>query len=228
MTTTSEESPQPQRRSGPKARGRTVAPLTITITPAQRAALEERADAQRVSISTVIRQFIAAGLVAETAGRQGMDGEGVPSPRVIGSASAAVPDPAPGPVTIVVIDDDPRIVAFVGLVLEDEGYRVATWHSGAGARDFIIQEGPAAVLLDMELETRNAGLRVREQIEADPSLRAIPVILASARAGSVGEGVGAGGRRNDPVLVKPYTAEALIAAVAHAVASGRRQGVKGS
>lgn len=212
MTSPHEPAPS-RRRPGPKARGRSVVPLTITVTPAQRAALEELADARRVSISAVIRQFIVETLAADTMGGRGMD---------------RWDDLAREPATIVVIDDDPRIVAFVGLVLEDEGYRVATWHSGAGARDFILQEGPAAVLLDIELETRDAGLRVREQIAADPSLRAIPVILASARAQPDGEGVGAGGRRNDPVLVKPYTAEALIAAVAHAVASGRRQGTKGS
>lgn len=38
--------------------------MTITVTPAQRAALEAIADAEGVSISTVIRRFIAVGLVA--------------------------------------------------------------------------------------------------------------------------------------------------------------------
>lgn len=52
----------PKRRPGPKPRGRTVVPLTITVTPAQRAALEARADAQQRSISAVVREFITAGL----------------------------------------------------------------------------------------------------------------------------------------------------------------------
>jgi hypothetical protein len=54
----------PRRRPGPKPRGRTVVPLTITVTHAQRASLEALADAQRCSISTVVRQFVAAGLAA--------------------------------------------------------------------------------------------------------------------------------------------------------------------
>ncbi len=199
----------PPRRPGPKARGRTVLPLTITITPAQRAALEGLADARRVSISTVIRQFIAAGLAADTADGRGTEDAGTS---------------AREPATIVVIDDDPRIVAFAALVLEDAGYRVVAWHAGAGAREVIARERPAAVLLDVDMETRNAGLRVREQIADDPSLRAIPVILASSRTGSGTDGAGQTGQLNHPVLVKPYTPETLIAAVARAAVVGQRRG----
>jgi hypothetical protein len=54
----------PKRRPGPKPRGRTVVPLTITVTHAQRAGLEVRADAEQCSISTIVRRFIAAGLAA--------------------------------------------------------------------------------------------------------------------------------------------------------------------
>ncbi len=50
-------------RPGPKPRGRTVVPLTITVTHAQRIALDARADAQGISISAVIRACIVAGLV---------------------------------------------------------------------------------------------------------------------------------------------------------------------
>ncbi len=53
-----------KRRPGPKPRGRTVVPLTITVTPAQRADLEARADSERTSISTVVHRFVAAGLAA--------------------------------------------------------------------------------------------------------------------------------------------------------------------
>jgi hypothetical protein len=64
MTTPSDGRSPPKRRPGPKARGRTVVPLTITITHAQRAALEARADMEKSSISTIVRRFVAAGLAA--------------------------------------------------------------------------------------------------------------------------------------------------------------------
>ncbi len=52
----------PRGRPGPKPRGRSVTPLTITVTLAQRVALIALADAQKISISAVVRQFIAVGL----------------------------------------------------------------------------------------------------------------------------------------------------------------------
>ncbi len=56
-----------RRRPGPKPRGRTVVPLTITVTHAQRAGLGAMADRQKSSVSTVVRRFIAAGLAAGVA-----------------------------------------------------------------------------------------------------------------------------------------------------------------
>ena len=64
MAITQDGHAPPKRRPGPKPRGRTVVPLTITVTPAQREALEARADAEKSSISTIVRRFIAAGLAA--------------------------------------------------------------------------------------------------------------------------------------------------------------------
>src|SRR6478609_12004591 len=64
MTTTQDGRSPPRRRPGPKPRGRTVVPLTITVTHAQRAGLEARADMEQSSISTIVRRFIAAGLAA--------------------------------------------------------------------------------------------------------------------------------------------------------------------
>ncbi len=52
---------RPAGRPGPKPWG----PLMITVTPAQRAALEARADGERVSISTIVRRFVTAGLAAD-------------------------------------------------------------------------------------------------------------------------------------------------------------------
>ncbi len=64
MTTTHDGRSSVIRRPGPKPRGRTVIPLTITVTPAQRAALDVVADTEKSSISMVVRRFIAAGLAA--------------------------------------------------------------------------------------------------------------------------------------------------------------------
>ena len=64
MTTIQDDRSPPRRRPGPKPRGRTVVPLTITVTHAQRAGLEVLADTEKSSISTIVRRFVAAGLAA--------------------------------------------------------------------------------------------------------------------------------------------------------------------
>ncbi|MDQ2785233.1 MAG: hypothetical protein M3Y58_09560 [Chloroflexota bacterium] len=64
MTTTHDGRSLPKRRPGPKPWGRTVVPLTITVTHAQRTALEALAGEQKSSISTIVRRFVAAGLAA--------------------------------------------------------------------------------------------------------------------------------------------------------------------
>jgi hypothetical protein len=64
MAATRDGRSPPKGRPGPKPRGRTVVPLTITITHAQRAGLEALADAEKSSISTIVRRFVAAGLAA--------------------------------------------------------------------------------------------------------------------------------------------------------------------
>jgi hypothetical protein len=67
MTIVKDGRAPPKKRPGPKPRGRSVVPLTITVTRVQRTALEILADAQQCSISAVVRQFIADGLGVDTA-----------------------------------------------------------------------------------------------------------------------------------------------------------------
>jgi hypothetical protein len=63
-------------RPGPKPRGRSVVPLTITVTPAQRMALGALAAARQTSVSAVARGFIATGLTVDTDGPR--SGDAVP------------------------------------------------------------------------------------------------------------------------------------------------------
>lgn len=53
-------------KRGPKARGRTVYPLTIAVTVEQRALLESIADREQVTISAVVRRLIAVGFATES------------------------------------------------------------------------------------------------------------------------------------------------------------------
>ena len=77
MTSIQDGRSPPKGRPGPKPRGRTVVPLTITVTHAQRAGLEALADTEKSSISTIVRRFVAAGLAVGTLGGLFMHRTGV-------------------------------------------------------------------------------------------------------------------------------------------------------
>lgn len=81
---------------------------------------------------------------------------------------------------VAIIDDDPSISEFLSDLLTDEGYEPVAWHRGAGAYELVKRIKPAAVLLDMNMETRDAGLHVAEAICSDPETQGIPIIIVSA------------------------------------------------
>lgn len=125
---------------------------------------------------------------------------------------------------IAVIDDEPAVVAFVTEVLMDEGYETISWPTGAGAYALIRERMPAAVLLDMKMETPDAGMGVLRALRNDPETRPIPVILTSSRTqfapAQAAELDALGAAR----LPKPFSPTALLAAVSTATASQEATG----
>ena len=83
---------------------------------------------------------------------------------------------------IAVVDDDHAIAEFLQELLSDEGYEPVLWDRGAGAYELVKRIRPAAVLLDMNMETRGAGLQVAQAICRDPDTANIPIIIVSAEA----------------------------------------------
>jgi UDP-3-O-acyl N-acetylglucosamine deacetylase len=74
---------------------------------------------------------------------------------------------------ILIVDDEPGILATLGGVLADQGYRTLTTGSGAEALRLYASERPAVVLLDVWLPDRD-GLETLEALrELDPSASVI-------------------------------------------------------
>ena len=81
--------------------------------------------------------------------------------------------------TVLVVDDDPCIVDFVRMALEDEGYTVVTAVSGhtmGVARDL----RPAVILLDIAMPDMD-GVEVSKCLRRDPRTAGIPIIVMSAQ-----------------------------------------------
>src|SRR4051794_33487487 len=82
------------------------------------------------------------------------------------------PESVGSPLLIAIIDDEPSIIEYIRLFLEGEGYAVAAWRTE-----------PDALILDMHLEARDAGIRILEGLRADPRTRALPLVVSSAQEG---------------------------------------------
>jgi CheY-like chemotaxis protein len=111
--------------------------------------------------------------------------------------------------TILVVDDEPQILAFLALILEDEGYHVLTATNGydalAKTRDCV----PDAILLDMLMPLLDGAGFLRE-CRASPVFGGVPVLLMSALGTKPhAETLGAQG-----ILSKPFDYDLLLTMLA--------------
>ena len=85
--------------------------------------------------------------------------------------------PAP---RVLVVDDEPDIVALVVYHLARAGYRVSSAATGPDAVAVAKRERPALVVLDLMLPGRS-GFEVLEAIRADAATQDVAVLLLTAR-----------------------------------------------
>ena len=109
---------------------------------------------------------------------------------------------------ILVVDDEPDIVALVAYHLAKAGYRVATAASGAEALAAARRERPALIVLDLMLPGLS-GFEVLEQLHADASTASIAVLMLTARKDEPDriKGLSLGA---DDYLTKPFSPQELV------------------
>ncbi|MDQ8154607.1 MAG: response regulator transcription factor [Gemmatimonadota bacterium] len=116
-------------------------------------------------------------------------------------------DAAPNP-RILVVDDEPDIVALVAYHLAKEGYRVATAATGTEALATARRERPALIVLDLMLPGLS-GFEVLEQLRADAATSGIAVLMLTARREEPDriKGLSLGA---DDYLTKPFSPQELV------------------
>jgi two-component system, OmpR family, phosphate regulon response regulator PhoB len=109
---------------------------------------------------------------------------------------------------ILVVDDEPDIVALVVYHLAKAGFRISTASNGADALRIAQQDRPALVVLDLMLPGMS-GLEVLEQLRADESGQEIAVLLLTARREEPDriKGLSSGA---DDYLTKPFSPQELV------------------
>jgi CheY-like chemotaxis protein len=81
---------------------------------------------------------------------------------------------------ILIVDDDPDFVLLSRYVLESQGYEVVEALDGRKAMETIRRDMPDLVLLDVMMSVTLEGVQISRQLDADPELAAIPVVMVSS------------------------------------------------
>lgn len=112
---------------------------------------------------------------------------------------------------ILIVDDEPDILEFLHIILEEEGYEVMTSDQG----DFLTQlyngKLPHLIVLDVLLSGKD-GREIVRWLKSQQETRQIPVLMFSAHPSAEETARQAGA---DDFLAKPFSIEAFLAKVAH-------------
>jgi len=126
-------------------------------------------------------------------------------------AAPAREAPAKASFRVLVVDDDPDMVAFLERMLVATGLRVEHALDGRAAFSQVRSQAPDLILLDVMLPD-TSGFEICERLKADPATALIPIVLVTALEDheSRVRGIKAGA---DDFLSKPVKREELLARV---------------
>lgn len=113
------------------------------------------------------------------------------------------------PASILVVEDEPNMVAGLRDNFEFEGYRVITASDGVEGLQRALEESPDLVILDVMMP-QMSGLEVCRQLRAKRA--SIPIIMLTARGQEVDKVVGLELGADDYVT-KPFSIRELLARV---------------
>jgi CheY-like chemotaxis protein len=120
---------------------------------------------------------------------------------------------------VLVVDDDPRALALMTIVLGKAGYRVATATGGDRGLETLSTERPDLVIVDLLMPGMD-GLEFCRRVRAQTQSADLPLMLSTAmatddvRQQALGAGV-------DAVLTKPFERPALLEELARLLDADR-------
>ena len=112
---------------------------------------------------------------------------------------------------MLIVEDERHIVESLSFVLEREGFEVAAVEDGEAAIQRLRASLPDILILDLMLP-KVSGLEVLKIVRADPALRALPVVVLTAKGRlqdrRMAEEIGV-----DAFMTKPFANTDVVEAV---------------
>jgi len=85
-----------------------------------------------------------------------------------------------GKKSVLLVDDDADFVEQNRLLLEDSGYRVRIAHSGRQALELVADGRPDLIILDMMMESENAGFDLSRELRNSEYTKGIPLVMITS------------------------------------------------
>jgi len=85
----------------------------------------------------------------------------------------------PLPSTVLIVDDEPDVVTYLSMLLEDAGYRVRSADDADAALAEMHRRKPDLLSLDIMMP-RRSGISLYRQVKTDPELGHIPTMVVTA------------------------------------------------
>lgn len=123
------------------------------------------------------------------------------------------------PKRILVIDDDPDFLDYVGIILGAHGYAVQTATNARAGLEMMRADPPDLVIADVMISYALDGWNICQEIRADPQLQHIPLMMVSAIVSDRDESIGPKIREAqvDDFMSKPLEPSALLEHVARLI-----------
>lgn len=120
--------------------------------------------------------------------------------------------PADGQPSVLVIDDDPRSLKLMKIVLGKAGYRVATASDGYAGLECLAIERPDVVLVDLLMPGID-GFEFCRRVRERPGLAELPLVLFTAMASAEVQRQARSAGANS-IMMKPFDRTELLECLA--------------
>jgi DNA-binding response OmpR family regulator len=125
---------------------------------------------------------------------------------------------------VVCIEDEPEMIDLIKLILGRKGFVVSGANGGREGLAAIEREKPDLVLLDLMMPDID-GWEVYQQMKAHDDLKAIPVIVVTAKAQSIDKVLGLHIAKVDDYITKPFGPQELLDSVERVLERKAEQGM---